>query len=157
MGKSTVKKPEAVLIVGILICPIMLCIGLYLGEWVSHERTLQRWLNEDNRRVDLFQLYSTYRSGEHLKEILLRKLPPGSPEEEVKAFYLANAERDQEDWHLGRYSDENLVVLTYYAADRSHGHALQRMLGGRIKIIFRLNPVDNSLMDITVNVYGTDL
>lgn|GEM_PF-6762106 len=157
MKKSIINKLEVIVIVGILICPVTLCTGLYLGDWVSHERTLQRWLDEDKRRVDLFQLYATYPSGEQLREILLRKLPPGSSEEEVKAFYLANAERDQKDWHLGRYLDENLVVLTYYAADRSHSHALQRMLGGKIKIIFRLNPVDNSLMDITVKVYGTDI
>ncbi len=137
--------------------PLVLCISSYLGEWISHERTLRRWLNEDNRRMDLFQLYSTNPSGEQLREILLRELPPGSSEEKVKAFYLANANQNQNDWHLGKYSNESLAVLTFFAADRSHGHLLQRMLGGRIVLVFRLNPTDNSLVDITVKVWGTDL
>jgi hypothetical protein len=63
----------------------------------------------------------------------------------------------QGGWKPEKYSEENLIVMEVYEGISGHGHFVERMLGGRIIVIFHLNPIDNSLRDITINAYGFDL
>src|SRR5688572_11752086 len=113
-----------------LVIPIICCTGLYLNEWTQHEESLQEWLGQNDQRVDFFYLHAIYPSNKQLREVLLKKLPVGSSEEEVRAFYFANEDNGWGVWEPSQYSEENLVRLEIYEGSRGHGHFLQRVLLG---------------------------
>ncbi len=135
----------------VLVCPILICIGLYRAEWEYHDRRYQNWLNEDEHRVD----FNVYADTEEIREALLNRLPPGTPEEELEAFYLANrvqGEWDHRLWQPKYIAHEYGIVLRVWSITR--GPLLHRILSGRIIVFLELDPADNSLQDITVDATG---
>ena len=127
---------------------------LYVGEWIYNDFTYHRWLNSDVNRVNI----SSYSSKEELRMDLLRRLPPGTSEEKVRAFYLANREQGpwkDVEWNPKQISQRYGVVLRVWPTER--GHLLKRILVGQIIIFLQLDPVDNSLTNITVDASGFEL
>ncbi len=111
-----------------LLCPITVCVGAYLVEWVNHEIALQRWLNGNLRRIDFYGIYSSV-GKERLREALLIALPRGTPEEQLKEFYLANVKTGQGVLKPEKYSEENLIFIETYESISGHGHFAERILG----------------------------
>jgi hypothetical protein len=137
----------------IIISVPLICIGLFLGDWVYSEITFRVWLNQDQRHID----FSLYTDEKQLREALFAKLPVGSPEEEVKAFYLANRKYSLEltEWQPKIISDKYGVALHVWTG--SHGNIVTRVFSGRWIIFFHLDPIDHSLEDITARRFGSEL
>ncbi|MBI1881930.1 MAG: hypothetical protein HYR94_27460 [Chloroflexi bacterium] len=140
-------------LIGIIVAIPLTCIGLFLADWVYTEITFQMWLSQDQRHVD-FSLYSD----KQLREILLAKLPIGSSEEEVKAFYLANSKYGLvglNEWEPREDSEGYGVSLQVWAVN--HGNIVMRMYGGKRIVSFDLDPVNHTLVDIIVKSFGSEL
>ncbi len=140
--------------IGVLVCYGISCVGLFYGEWIYHENTFDKWLNENDYRVD----FNVYASFEEIRQDLLRKLPPGSSEEEIKSFYLANRDQgpwDQVKWNPHQISGDYGAILRIWSINR--GSLIKRLLSGRLIIFLHLDPTDNSLIDITVDGVGFEL
>jgi hypothetical protein len=148
------KKLVIVILIGLMALPV-LCAGLYIGEWIHSEITYRQWLEVDPYRVDF-----TYASSkEEIRDLILAKIPPGTPEADVKAFFLANREQSffpNRDWEpSGMFSDVGSGEVFHFPAT-SHGHLLSRLLAGKIAAFFILDPNDRSLHHIEVKLGGLD-
>ncbi len=148
------KKWVIISLIGLLALPV-LCIGLFVGEWIHSEITYRQWLEADPYRVD----FSGTASEAEVRAIILAKIPYGSPEADVKAFFLANREQSffpNAVWKpSGMFSDAGPGDVLHFPAT-SHGHLLSRLFAGKILVFFILDPDDRSLQEIEVKLGGLD-
>ena len=73
-------------ILALVLAPVLICGGLYIGEWIATERAYQQWLAENPLRVD----FSTFQTQEEVRNGLLEMLPVGTSEEVLRTFHLEN-------------------------------------------------------------------
>ena len=78
-------------ILALVLSPVLICGGLYIGEWIATERAYQQWLAENPLRVD----FSTFQTQEEVRNGLLEMLPVGTSEEVLREFYLENEVQGQ--------------------------------------------------------------
>jgi hypothetical protein len=146
------KKLVIVILIGLMALPV-LCAGSYIGEWIHSEITYRQWLEAEPYRVDF-----TYASSkEEIRNIILAKIPPGTPEEDVKAFYLTNRAQSFSPtavWETsGMFSAVGPGDVLHFPT-ASHGHFLSRLFAGKILVFFILDPDDRSLHDVEVDLTG---
>ncbi len=158
------KKKLIILLIILLLTPIIICMGMFVYDWIQAEITYSSWLSQDPLRMD----FTPYEHRHNVREALLERYPVGTPEEELKAFFLANRTQPSyknRDWQpddiscglcTPSYSMERVsghgVVLQVYSTDR--GHIFNRAFGGYWVMFFELDRETHALKDIQVGGYG---
>lgn len=151
----------------LFILPGLLCTGVFsyvfFIEKSATENIYQRWLNENDLRVD----FSIYEGRNEVREALLLKLPVGTPEEETQAFYIANTLQvsrpygwkpeniESACWNtLRSYGFSCHYGVIIWVDETNRGHLLRRMFSGEYIIYFELDPDTHKLMDIQVGYFN---
>lgn len=159
------RRRVTIILGGIIVfAPILVCSILFVRDWIKTEIEYERWLSEDPLRLD----FSRYKSKEEIREALLVKLPFGSSEEKVKAFFEANKEQgytDKQQWLVGEfpcgYVLEGEGACEYGSGievwETSRGHIFNRLFRGYWIIIFILDPQDHILTNIIVRYHGFNI